>query len=185
MSKVRIDNGIEYEAAPEVAVYIGSLIKAVADAQGAKDGLQARMDAADAKVKDLEAKIVTARGEGESAARSRLKLEAVAATHKVTFKEDTADKDLRVSIIKAIRGDSFDATGKSDAYLEVAFDLAVAEKQVRDDSTSQQRRELHQGDPLIVPPVNPNARNDDANKVVVTSAATGRQAYMDRLNGVK
>jgi hypothetical protein len=187
MSKVRIDNGIEYEAAPEVAVYIGSLIKAVADVQKDKDGLQARLDAADAKNKELEKSVVTARGEGESAARSRLKLEAVAATHKVEFKSDTADKDIRIAVIKAIRGDSFDAADKSDSYLEVAFDLAVAEKQVRDDSTSRQRLELHGGAP-IVPVVKMRADGTPepvVNGVAVVSAATGRQAYIDRLNGVK
>lgn len=145
MKKVRLDNGLEYDAAPEVEVYIGKLLADVKNAVDAKDAQQARADAAEAKVTGLTADVAKAKIEGEQNARARLELEAVAATHKVAFKADTADKELKVGVIKAVRGDSFDPEGRTDAYIDASYDLAVGEVQKRQDATANQRRESKHG----------------------------------------
>lgn len=150
MKKVRLDNGLEYDAAPEVEVYIGKLVADVKAAVAAKDVQQARADAAEADLKKAKEEVVKARTDGEAAARARLSLEAVATAHKVEFKADTKDQDIKVGVIKAVRGDAFDPEGRTEAYIDAAYDLAVGESKKRTDAASHQRQEMRQG----VPPAN-------------------------------
>jgi hypothetical protein len=178
MKKVRLDNGLEYDAAPEVEVYIGKLIADVKDANAKKDAEQARADAAEAKVTGLTAEVAKARVDGVETARARLELEAIATSHKVTFKADTADKEIKVGVIKAIRGDAFDPEGRTDAYIDASYDLAIGESKERNDAAANQRRESVKGNPAVTQKKE-GERNDNANAPV--GAAGYRNKYREQL----
>jgi uncharacterized protein len=176
MKKVRLDNGLEYDAAPEIEVYIGSLQAAVKTANGEKDKQQARADAAEADVVKLKAEVAKARTDGEVAAKARLQLEATATAHKVTFKADSKDLDLKVGVIKVVRGDSFDPAGKTDAYIDAAFDLAVSESKVRLDAAAGQRREAVGG--VVIPgATGTNGTRQDGAQDEPEGAAAHRAKY--------
>jgi len=132
MPMIRLDNGCEYEAAQEVISELNRLRndakaateKATAEANRA-DGLQAKVDGHDAELTKVKN---DAENGAFERARARLQLEAAAVDHKVTVKADASDSDIMCAIIKAVRGDSVNLEGKSDAYVQAAFDMAVGEK---------------------------------------------------------
>lgn len=142
MVKVRLDSGISYDAAPEVANAFDASQKAVQAATADADKERARADAAEAKLKDAEAATDKIRQDAAVAAKARLKLEDSATKVGAEFKQDATDTEIRTAVIKKVRGDSFDLTGKSEGYIEAAYDLAVADKSQRQDSVAHQRHEI-------------------------------------------
>lgn len=124
--KVRLDSapGIEYEASPEVAVYLASLQGTVKTETARADGLQATIDGLNST---HDAALAQVRQDAIASVQARAKLEADAQGLGVTFAQDAKDADIRVAVIKHVRGDSVDLAGKSDAYVDVAYDMAVAD----------------------------------------------------------
>lgn len=144
LSTIRLDSGIAYQAAPEVINELNKYKQDAAQAAAEKEKETARADSLDAKVKDLEAKQEQLKQDAYVQAKKRLELEATAKTHKVEVKADSTDRQLQEAVIKAVRGDSFDVNGRSDAYIEAAFDLAVADSVQRADQEAAQRQSLTQ-----------------------------------------
>ncbi|MBF1221570.1 DUF2213 domain-containing protein [Haemophilus parahaemolyticus] len=142
LSDIRLDSGITYQAAPEVIVEFNKLKQDKADAEKAKATAEAKADTLEAKVKALEAGQEKLKQDAFEQAKARVELESVAKSHKVEVKADSSDRALREAVVKAIRGDSVDFTGKSDDYVSAMFDLAVAENQARADSVASQRQGL-------------------------------------------
>lgn len=175
MVKIRLDSGLSYDAAPEVEQELNRLRTELKTVGAKVDTEAARADAEKARADKAEADIAKAREDAHGVALARVKLEATAAQHKVDFKADTADRALREGVIKAIRGDSFDLAGKSDGYVEAAFDLAIGEDKTRNDALAEQRRALggHQ---------QPPARNERADGAQPpASARSARSAYLSHL----
>lgn len=129
MTKLRLDNGIEYDAAPEVIQAYNKLNQDKAEIVAAKDKAEARADSAEADLKKLQEAQEQFKQDAISQARERLKLEAVAKAHNVEFKQDATDRDIKAAVVKAIRGDSLTLDGKSDDYVAAAFDMAITAKE--------------------------------------------------------
>ncbi|SFB68641.1 hypothetical protein SAMN05216321_101120 [Cupriavidus sp. OV038] len=175
--KVRLDSGLSYDAAPEVAQELEALRAKAAVETKRADTEQARADSEKSRADEAAGKIEQARKDGEAAALARLKLEGDAKTMGVELKQDMADKDIRVAVIKAVRGDAFDVAGKSDAYIEVAYDMAVAEKGRRADSIGQQRRDMQ-------PSMKQDGKDEGGgNAGANQSAAAARVRMISNMNG--
>ncbi|HHX2502471.1 TPA: DUF2213 domain-containing protein [Neisseria subflava] len=129
MTKLRLDNGIEYDAAPEVIQAYNKLNQDKAEIVAAKDKAEARADSAEADLKKLQEAQEQFKQDAISQARERLNLEAVAKAHNVEFKQDATDRDIKAAVVKAIRGDSLTLDGKSDDYVAAAFDMAITAKE--------------------------------------------------------
>lgn len=142
--KVAVASGLSYDAAPEVANHVENLQKSLDAVTAERDTATARADSVDAKVKELEAGADKVRQDARAEALGRVKLESVLTAAKVTFKEDATDIELQAAFVKSVRGDSLDLTGKSDAYIQAAYDLALAEPKRREDAVSKQRVEMKQ-----------------------------------------
>nr|DAS24547.1 MAG TPA: protein of unknown function (DUF2213) [Caudoviricetes sp.] len=142
LTEIRLDSGISYKAAPEVVVEYNKLKQDVAQAMADKDKEAARADTAEAKVKELEANQEKLKQDAFTQAKKRLELEAVAKSHNVEIKADTTDRQLQEAVIKSVRGDSIDLNGRSDGYIEAAFDMAVADGVKRADAEAGQREAL-------------------------------------------
>ena len=114
MEKIRLDNGLEYEAAPEVAVHVAKLEQDKAAQKAELDKLQAKYDAALDDNKKLK----------EEAAKGRDEA-------KKHFDEAVAARVMAIkkAIIKKVRGDSFDLESKSDDYINAAYDMVKDEAQ--------------------------------------------------------
>ena len=155
MTKIRLDGGLEYEAAPEVGVYVEKLRaeneqlrKDAADAADAaqkeRDTLQAKFDAATADIEKMKKEREDAEAEAkknfDSAVASRVALLGVAKEHKLDKADEMTDEEIKIAVIKAVRGDSINLDGKSADYIEAAFDMAKADTKSREDGMAEQRK---------------------------------------------
>lgn len=121
--KVKLDNGIEYDAAPEVSVELNKLRADAADAKTKLAAATADKDKLQAKVDGQAAELETARTQGRADAMARLQLEATADKLKVDHKDKT-DRQVKEAVILAVRKDA-DLKDKSDVYVDAAYDMAV------------------------------------------------------------
>lgn len=140
--KVRLDNGIEYDCAPEVAVAFEKLRKDHSELQStlasgtkATDELQGKHDALDAKVKELEKRDDSAEVQKRVKARIALQTAAAKRLPKETVEKlDTmSDEDIRKAVILA-KTPKAELEGKSDEYIQARFDTICDEpEEKRDD----------------------------------------------------
>ncbi len=157
MTKIRLDGGLEYDAAPEVGVYVEKLRTEIeqmrkdsedakAEAQKVVDKMQAKLDAAvaekDAAVKAHEDAEKAAKENFDAAVANRVKMLAVAQENKIENADSMTDEEIKVAVIKAVRGDAIDLDGKSADYIEAAFDMAIIDAKKRADSMAEQRKNV-------------------------------------------
>lgn len=144
MTKIRLDSGIEYECAPEVKVEIEKMRKDSAEAKKAHDTLQAKFDALEAELaKEKEGRKADAEKAKENfdgAVKARVELLKVAEAHKVANADSMTDTEIKTAVIKAVRGDAINLEGKSDDYIDAAFDMAKADVKQHNDGMAEQRK---------------------------------------------
>lgn len=144
MTKIRLDSGIEYECAPEVKVEIEKMRKDSAEAKKAMDTMQAKFDALEADLKkEQEGRKADAeahKANFDEAVKARVELLKVAEAHKVANADSMTDTEIKVAVIKAVRGDSINLEGKSADYIEAAFDMAKADIKQHEDGMAEQRK---------------------------------------------
>lgn len=161
--KLRLDSGLEYDAPPEVAVAYAAATAKVSAEKDRADGLQAKLDAAEGKITKHEADIATIREDARKQAAARVKLETDAKALGAKFAEDAKDSDIRIAVIKAVRGDSVDLKDKTEAYIEAAYDLARADGEKARQNAGNARQNLG------TPPV--EGRQDGAGPAKGSAAA--------------
>lgn len=143
LGRLRLDNGIEYPAAQEVIhgfeamrldkaeldVRLDELHKQIDIIAAERDTLKAEVD----KIEQIK-KDALEQARAEITARNAL--EKVAADFKVDC-AGKSDREIKELVIKATRKDA-DLSGKSDAYIDAAFDLAAERRS--DDAMAGQRQ---------------------------------------------
>lgn len=149
MTKVRTDSGLEYDAAPEVGVYVEKLKKDIATAKKEHDTLQAKYDAALADIdkvkkekKDLEK---TNKDNFDGAVTERVAMLDVAQKHHIDGAEKMSNTDIKKAVIKAVRGDAVNLDDKSDDYINAAFDMSKDEGLQHDGLAKQRKTTLQHG----------------------------------------
>lgn len=135
LGRIRLDGGLEYPAAPEVVVAFeklrtdhAALAGKVTELGASLDKVTAERDTVQGELKKVDLNKIKADAKAEALVelKARAGLEAIAATFKVDCAGKT-DREVRELVIKAVRTDA-DLTGKSDDYVNAAFDLAVSLK---------------------------------------------------------
>lgn len=149
MGRIRLDGGLEYQAAPEVVVAfekmradLQSNSEAMAAAKADADKVAAERDALKASAQSVD-KI---KADALEAARAEVKARTALEKAAEPFKVDCAaltDKQVKEAVIKAVRKDA-DLTNKSDAYIDAAFDLAIESQ--KDAAIAAQRKAGQRGD---------------------------------------
>lgn len=128
MVKVKVESGIAYDAAPEVGVYVENLKKQIAEDKKSADALQAKYDSAIAEMdkakKEQEKKSKEDEDKFAEAVKARVSLVKAAEAHKIENADSMSDKEIKLAVIKAVRGDSLNLEGKSEDYINAAFDFA-------------------------------------------------------------
>lgn len=147
--KVKLDNGLEYDAAPEVSAELAKLRQDASDSavklKSATDELskaQAKADALQSQVDGFAVKLDEAKKEGQKQAIERMKLEETAKGFKVDC-ADKSDRQIKEAVIKAVRADAV-LEGKPDAYIDAAYDMAVEMKS--DFAMQSQRKQVNNTD---------------------------------------
>lgn len=163
--KVKLDTGLEYDAAPEVVVALEKLradASAAAEQLKAIPKLEAERDTLKSRVDGIKAELDKAKDTGKAEALARVKLEGVAQGFKVDCADKT-DRQIKEAVILAVRKDA-KLEGKEDTYIDAAFDMAVEMK--GDVAMAAQRKAA-------------NTHNDSA---PVKTSAERRQAMIDGMN---
>ncbi|MGJ8513132.1 hypothetical protein R84981_002775 [Carnimonas sp. R-84981] len=171
MPQIRLDNGISYDAAEEVVQAHEKLRSDHAETVKALEVEKARADAAEADKKKLEDEREKLKQDAREEARARIELEATAKEHKVEIKQDSTDRAIKEGVIKAIRGDSVDMSGKSDDYVSAAFDFAIENSAKQRSDAADQRITVNQ------------PRNDSV--APEKTAQSSRETMIARLRGEK
>lgn len=181
MPKIRLDNGLEYDASQEVIVAFEKLRADHATAIATQKDLQTRLDTTEAAKDALQVKVdghateldkvrKDADNALKDAVKARVALIKTADEFKVDKADEMTDRQLKEAVIKAARGDSaLDLSQKSDAYIEAAFDLAMEDGAQRTDSMSQQRQTVNHRKP------------DDQRRADSGTSADARQRMIDSL----
>lgn len=133
LGRIRLDSGLEYQAAPEVVVEVEKLRKDKAELTTHVDVLKKQIDTVAAERDTLKSQVQSAdkvRSDALEAARAEVKARAELDKVAEAFKVDGAgktDREVKELVIKSVRTDA-DLTGKSEDYVNAAFDLTVSMK---------------------------------------------------------
>jgi len=133
LGRIRLDSGLEYQAAPEVIVEVEKLRSDKADLETRADALQKQIDTVAAERDTLKSQVEsTDKVRSDALAVARAEVKARAELDKVAevFKVDGAgktDREVKELVIKSVRTDA-DLTGKSEDYVNAAFDMTVSMK---------------------------------------------------------
>lgn len=150
MTKVRTDSGLEYDAAPEVGVYVEKLKNDIAAAKKEHDTLQAKYDAALADIdkvkKEKQELEKTAKDNFDTAVAERVKMLDVANKHNIDGAEKMNNTDIKKAVIKSVRGEAINLDDKSDDYINAAFDMSKDEGLQHDGLAKQRKTTLQHGD---------------------------------------
>lgn len=174
MQKLRLDNGLEYDASPEVVVAFNALKQDAEDANNKLSEAQttistitAERDTLKADAAEFENKLKQDREDAEKTIKARTELEAKAEKHgiKCDGLDDIAVKKAVVAKLKP----SIKLDGKDDTYINVAFDMAI------ESAPMEQQRKIVNQDKA-------ETRDDSAEP---KGSAAARQKYLDRLHGKK
>ncbi|EHM40195.1 DUF2213 domain-containing protein [Hafnia alvei] len=174
MQKIRLDSGLEYDAAPEVVVAYLALKQDAADKQTKLDEanttistITAERDTLKADAAEFETKLKQAREDAAVTIKARTELEAKAEKHGIKC-DGLDDISVKKAVVAKLKP-SIKLDGKDDTYINVAFDMAI------ESAPMEQQRKIVNQDKAET--------RDDASELKGSAAA--RQKYLDRLHGKK
>jgi hypothetical protein len=127
MPKIRLDNGIEYEVTPEVKSAFDAIRNDNAELKTKSESAQAIADGLKSRVDAFPSELEKARTDAVVAAKARIELEKTAAIFNVDC-ANKSDVEVKKAVITTIHADA-DLAGKSDAYIDARFDVAVESKE--------------------------------------------------------
>lgn len=146
MEKIKLDSGLEYDAAPEVKLAFDEMkAKAEADKK-AFDELQAKFDVASAEVEKLKADAVKAeeayKADFAEAVKTALELREIAKEKGVENADGMSNDEIKRAVIAKVYPD-VKLDGKSADYIEAIFDMSKAVKAEKADAMADQRAKLN------------------------------------------
>lgn len=146
MEKIKLDSGLEYDAAPEVKLAFDSMkAKAEADKK-AFDELQAKYDVASAEVEKLKADAVKAeeayKADFVEAVKTALELREIAKEKGVENADGMSNDEIKRAVIAKVYPE-VKLDGKSADYIEAIFDMSKAVKAEKADKMADQREKLN------------------------------------------
>lgn len=152
--KIKLDGAVEFDVPKAVADHIEALKADAKEAKAKADSMEAERDALQTKVDGIPAQIEEAVNKAKADAEEHAKL--VADASEIGIKCDGLDaKAIKIAYVKEVTGS--DVSGKADAYIETAFDIAknsdkmaAQRKSVKGDSFESEKQDAKE--------LNPNAR---------------------------
>jgi hypothetical protein len=160
MVKVKLDSGIEYDAAPEVKVFLDALQvkldaaeKLVTESKANVEKLQAVADSATENAKQLQAKLDASPEAIANGVKARVALIKTAMVHvdaETSAKLDSmTDVEIKTAVIKA-KFPEAKLDGVSSDYLQARFDASLEVATVLDSASAQ--RKAVEGGKKVEPP---------------------------------
>lgn len=197
LTTVRLDGGLSYDNVPQEVAHALTVARdtlanerarhetiladmrrdheaALAEANRRADAAEAERDALKAKETDNTAAVEKARNDAIAETRTRMELEAEAKKHGVEVRADMSDRAIREAVVRKLRTDAPAFAGKSDEYVQYAFDHAIRDSAAVEEAAARNRVTVNGGG---------GARADGgaaSAKAAVTSASAARELMLRR-----
>jgi len=170
MSKIKLDNGIEYDVPAEVEVAMKAMTEKADEQKKEFDALQAKFDSASAEIETLKADAEKAKAEFEakfdSAVKTTIELRTIASKHGIEKADEMSNDEIKKAVVAKVHP-KLNLDGKSAEYIEVAFDLAKDMESNREDAMAEQRKalggDIHQDTELSLDDVKAKFAEAEAN----------------------
>lgn len=161
MAKVRLDTGIEYEVPAEVEAAMKKMNQDAADMKKASDQKQAKLDTLQAKYDSLKSEADKKESEWKAKFDGALKERVALMDAAKTYGVENADSMTSLEIKKAViaKTSKVNLDGKSEDYIEAAYDMAIADGARRADGITKQKQAMKK------PAANPAGNNQDTDDV--------------------
>ena len=145
MSKIKLDNGIEYDVPQEVEVAFKAMSEKADASKKEFDALQAKFDSANAEIETLKADAEKAKADFEAkfdeAVKTTIELRTIASKHGIEKADEMSNEEIKKAVVAKVHP-KLNLDGKSAEYIEVAFDLAKDTVEKQDDNMASQRKAL-------------------------------------------
>ena len=144
MAKLKLDNGLEYEAADEVIVEFSKLKENHAQTKGEVDKKQAKIDSLEIDLqKAIDEKAQLKKDHEDSftkAVQERAELAKKASEFNVDGAEILDNRGIMEAVIKAVRGD-MDLKERSDEYVQALYD--ISKEQTKESGIKKQASKMN------------------------------------------
>lgn len=146
MSKIKLDNGIEYDVPAEVEVAMKAMTEKADEQKKEFDALSAKYDSATAEIEKLKQDAVKAEAEFkekfDSAVKTTIELRTIASKHGIEKADEMSNEEIKKAVVMKVHP-KLNLDGKSAEYIEVAFDLAKDTEVQHEDAMAEQRKALN------------------------------------------
>ena len=146
MSKIKLDNGIEYDVPAEVEVAMKAMTEKADEQKKEFDALSAKYDSATAEIEKLKADAEKAeadfKAKFDEAVKTTIELRSIAQKHGIEKADEMSNDEIKKAVVAKVHP-KLNLDGKSAEYIEVAFDLAKDSDVQHEDAMAEQRKALN------------------------------------------
>ena len=145
-TKIKMDNGIEYEVPAEVKVAYDAMVEKADATKKDLDAMTAKFDSATAEIEKLKADAEKAeadfKAKFDEAVKTTIELREIARKHGVEKADELSNDEIKKAVVMKVHP-NLNLDGKSAEYIEVAFDLAKDTEVQHEDAMAEQRKALN------------------------------------------
>ena len=146
MSKIKLDNGIEYDVPAEVEVAMKAMTEKADEQKKEFDALSAKYDSATAEIEklkaDAEKQEADFKAKFDEAVKTTIELRTIASKHGIEKADEMSNDEIKKAVVAKVHP-NLNLDGKSAEYIEVAFDLAKEVETTHQDAMAEQRKALN------------------------------------------
>ena len=146
MSKIKLDNGIEYDVPAEVEVAMKAMTEKADEQKKEFDALSAKYDSATAEIEKLKQDAAKAeadfKAKFDDAVKTTIELRTIAQKHGIEKADEMSNDEIKKAVVAKVHP-KLSLDGKSAEYIEVAFDLAKDTEVQHEDAMAEQRKALN------------------------------------------
>lgn len=150
-TKIKMDNGIEYEVPAEVKVAYDAMVEKADATKKDLDAMTAKFDSATAEIEKMKADAEKAeadfKAKFDEAVKTTIELREIARKHGIEKADEMSNEEIKKAVVAKVHP-KLNLDGKSAEYIEVAFDLAKDTEVQHEDAMAEQRKamngEIHQ-----------------------------------------
>lgn len=145
-TKIKMDNGIEYEVPAEVKVAYDAMVEKADATKKDLDAMTAKFDSATAEIEKLKADAEKAeadfKAKFDEAVKTTIELRTIAQKHGIEKADEMSNDEIKKAVVAKVHP-KLNLDGKSAEYIEVAFDLAKDTEVQHEDAMAEQRKALN------------------------------------------
>jgi hypothetical protein len=144
-TKIKMDNGIEYEVPAEVKVAYDAMVEKADATKKDLDAMTAKFDSATAEIEKLKADAEKAeadfKAKFDEAVKTTIELRSIAQKHGIEKADEMSNDEIKKAVVAKVHP-KLNLDGKSAEYIAVAFDLAKDSDVQHEDAMAKQRKAM-------------------------------------------